>query len=121
MNLFSDLKQLDRLVEEGKLNPIYLDEELQDLITVIPTQVLTQRLFKYSLAKLELSQEQIEALISDIKVLKVYNLWDAKIEQHTLEKCKHRMIEQEHYRRLSPSDKAKYDEAFKRQLEIELK
>lgn len=101
-----------------KLNPIYIEKGLGGLIDVIPTQSLTSILFRYSIDKLELTEEQLKALISDIDTLKSHNLWDEVTEQQTLKQCKKSMDDAEAYKMLSASDKAKYDAEFYKQFEI---
>lgn len=101
-----------------KLNPIYMEEGLEELVNVIPTHSLTSILFRYSIGKLELTEEQLKALLNDIDTLKAHNIWDVEIEQQTLKQCKRAIEEAEAYKFLSASDKAKYDEAFIKQFEI---
>lgn len=101
-----------------KLNPIYIEDDIEGLVDVIPTQSLTSILFRYSIDKLELSEEQLKALISDIDTLKAHNLWDEVIEHQTLRKCKKSIEDTEHYKRLSADDKTKYDAHFYLQFEI---
>lgn len=101
-----------------KLNPIYMEEGLEELVNVIPTQTLTSILFRYSIDKLELTDEQLKALISDIDTLKSHNLWDEVAEQQTLKQCKKNIEDAEHYKRLSADDKAKYDAEFYKQFEM---
>lgn len=100
-----------------KLNPIYMEEGLEELVNVIPTHSLTSILFSYSIGRLELTEEQLKALISDIDTLKSHNLWDEVAEQQTLKQCKKSMDDAEAYKMLSASDKAKYNEAFIKQFE----
>lgn len=101
-----------------KLNPIYIENGLEGLVDVIPTQSLTSILFRYSIDKLELTEEQLKALISDIDTLKSHNLWDEVTEQQTLKQCKKSLEDAEAYKMLSASDKAKYDAELYKQFEI---
>lgn len=101
-----------------KLNPIYIENGLEGLVDVIPTQSLTSILFRYSIGKLELTEEQLKALISDIDTLKAHNLWDEVTEQQTLKQCRDAVEKAEAYKMLSDSDKAKYNEAFIKQFEM---
>ena len=101
-----------------KLNPIYIENGLEGLVDVIPTQSLTSILFRYSIGKLELTEEQLKALISDIDTLKSHNLWDEVTEQQTLKQCKKSLEDAEAYKMLSASDKAKYDAELYKQFEI---
>lgn len=118
MTIFSELKLIDKLRAEGKLNPIYLDKELEDLISVIPTSALTGKLYYYSIGKRELSKEQVNALISDIKTLKIYGLWDKEEELKTIERCKENIERSKAYELLSPEDQDKYDREFIKQFDI---
>lgn len=118
MRLFDDIKQIDTLIADGKLNPIYLQEGLEDEIRFIPIQKLTQMLHSYSVGKLELPEEQLKALISDIDTLKANNIWNVSEEQKTLSKCKKSLEDAEAYKMLSASDKAKYYAEFYKQFEI---
>lgn len=118
MGLFDDIKQIDTLIAEGKLKIIYLQEGLEDEIRFIPIQRLTQMLHGYSAGKLELSEEQLNALINDIEILKHYKIWDVDTEQETIKQCKKSIENTEHYKRLSADDKTKYDAHFYLQFEI---
>ncbi len=100
-----------------KLNSIYIENGLEGLVDVIPTQSLTSILFRYSIGKLELSEEQLKALISDIDILKSHNIWDVDEEKKTLSQCKKSMDDAETYKMLSASDKSKYNKAFIKQFE----
>lgn len=106
------------LREKGELNPIYIEEDLRNLINFFPTKELTYRLHRYSIGRLELSEEQLEALISDIDTLKHHNIWDVDTEQQTIEQCKKSIEKAEAYKRLSASDKAKYDAEFIKQFKM---
>lgn len=111
-------ERIGSLREKGKLNPIYIDKDLRNLINFLPTSTLTSNLYRYSIGRLELSEEQLEALISDIDTLKHHNIWDVDTEQQTIEQCKKSIEDEEAYKRLSASDKAKYDAEFIKQFEI---
>lgn len=107
------------LIAEGKLNPIYMDEDYRELpISIIPTMTLTQILYGHSTNRLELSEEQLKALISDIAVLKYHNIWDVDTEQQTIKQCIKAIENAEAYKFLSASDKAKYDAEFYKAFEI---
>lgn len=110
-------ERIGSLREKGELNPIYIEDDLRNLINFLPTEALTQCLHRYSMGRLELSEEQLEALISDIDTLKHNNIWDVDNEQQTIEQCKKSIEVAEAYKRLSASDKAKYDDAVKRDME----
>lgn len=101
-----------------KLNPIYMEKGLEELVDVIPTQSLTQILFRYSIGKLELTDKQLKALILDIDTLKAHNIWDVVTEQQTLKQYKKSIEDAEAYKLLSASDKAKYDAEFYKGFEI---
>lgn len=115
----STMYKIEQLLAEGKLNPIYMNEDYRELLlSVLPTQSLIEKLYRYSIGRLELSEEQLEALISDIDTLKHHNIWDVDTEQQTIEQCKKNIEVAEAYKRLSASDKAKYDAEFIKQFEI---
>lgn len=115
----STMYEIEHLLAEGKLNPIYMDEDYRELqISIIPTMSLTQILHRYSIGKLELSEEQLEALISDIDTLKHHNIWDVDTEQQTIKQSIEAIEEAEAYKMLSASDKAKYDAEFIKQFEM---
>lgn len=118
MAIFEDLKLIDKLRAEGKLNPIYFSEGLEDLISVIPTSSLTSKLFYYSMGKRELSEEQLNALICDIETLKLNGLWDEKEEQKSLKQCKENIEQTKAFRMLSAEDQDKYLEELWKQFEI---
>lgn len=115
----STMYKIEQLLAKGKLNPIYMDEDFKELLlSALPTFTLTERLHRYSIGKLKLSEEQLKALIYDIAVLKHYNIWDVDTEQQTIEQCKKSIEVAEAYKRLSASDKAKYDAEFIKQFEM---
>lgn len=115
----STMYEIEHLLAEGKLNPIYMDEDFKELLlSVLPVQSLTDRLYRYSVGKLELSKEQLEALISDIDTLKHHNIWDVDTEQQTIKQSIEAIEKAEAYKRLSASDKAKYDAEFIKQFEM---
>lgn len=107
----SDYQKIENLIAEGKLNPIYLKEEFEreSMLTILPTHTLTGKLLRYSTGRIELSQEQLNALISDIATVKSIGLWDSKTEAEALEQHKKQIEIEEQYKQLSASDKAKYD------------
>lgn len=114
----STMYKIEHLLDQDKLNPIYMDEDFKELLlSILPTSTLTSNLYRYSMGRLELSEEQLEALISDIDTLKHHNIWDVDTEQQTIEQCKKSIEVAEAYKRLSASDKAKYDDAVKRDME----
>jgi len=106
-----DSQKIENLIAEGKLNPIYLKEEFERelMLPLMPTHTLTGRLLSYSVNKLELSQEQLNSLISDIATVKSIGMWDSKTEAKALEQHKKQIEIEEQYKKLSASDKAKYD------------
>lgn len=117
-----EMAYIQKLLAERKLNPIYLEEDKdfkELLLSALPTHTMTSNLYRYSVGRLELSDEQLNALISDIDVLKSHNIWDVSTEQQTIEQCIELIEKAEAYKRLSASDKAKYDEALKREMERE--
>lgn len=115
----STMAYIKQLLAEGKLNPIYIDEDYRELqISIIPTMSLTQILHSYSIGRLELSDEQLNTLISDIDTLKHHNIWDVDTEQQTIKQSIDAIEEAEAYKRLSASDKAKYDAEFIKQFKM---
>lgn len=111
-------ERIGSLREKGELNPIYIEDDLRNLINFLPTEALTQCLHRYSIGRLELSEEQLEALISDIDTLKHHNIWDVATEQQTIKQSIEAIEVAEAYKRLSASDKDKYDAEFIKQFEI---
>lgn len=115
----STMAYIKQLLAERKLNPIYMDEDYRELLlSVLPTQSLTERLYRYSIGRLELSEDKLKALISDIDTLKHHNIWDVDTEQQTIKQCKKSIEDAEAYKRLSASDKAKYDAEFIKQFKM---
>lgn len=116
-----EMAYIQKLLAEGKLNPIYMDECYKDfkelMLSALPTYTMTATLYRYSVGRLELSEEQLNALISDIDTLKHHNIWDVATEQQTIEQCIESIEKADAYKRLSASDKAKYDDAVKRDME----
>lgn len=110
--------RIQSLREKGELNPIYIEEDLRNLINFFPTKELTYRLHRYSIGKSELTEEQLDALISDIDTLKHHNIWDVDTEQQTIKQCIESIEEAEAYKRLSAFDKAKYDAEFIKQFKM---
>ena len=117
-----EMAYMQKLLDKGKLNPIYVDEYCKDfkelLLSVLPTSTLTGILYRYSIGKSELTEEQLEALISDIDTLKHHNIWNVDTEQQTIKQSIEAIEEAEAYKRLSASDKAKYDAEFIKQFEM---
>ena len=71
MYIKEDYKQLQELLNKLKLN--YLDELDRDLVEVsadLLTNILTSKLYDYSTKKIEVSEELLIDLISDISVVK---------------------------------------------------
>lgn len=58
--------------------------------------------------RLKLSMDQLQLLASDISMAKSFGLWEAHIEEQTIENCYKRYEDVEHIKRLSPSDRDKY-------------
>lgn len=115
----STMYEIEQLLAEGKLNPIYMDEDFKELLlSVLPTSTLTYRLYRYSIGRLELTEEQLKALISDIDTLKHHNIWDVDTEQQTIKQSIEAIEKAEAYKRLSAFDKAKYDAEFIKQFKM---
>lgn len=85
MYIKEDYKQLQELLNKLKLN--YLDELDRDLVEVsadLLTNILTSKLYDYSTKKIEVSEELLRDLISDISVVKNRGLWSYKAEANVM-------------------------------------
>lgn len=101
-----------------KLNPIYLENSLEDLVYILPTSTTTSILFRYSINRLELTDQQLKALLNDIELLKINNIWDVETEQQTLKQCKKNLENAEMISKLSKNDREKYYKELFKQFDI---
>lgn len=120
-------KQLQELLNKLKLN--YLDDLDRDLVEVsadLLTNILTSKLYDYSTKKIEVSEELLMDLISDISVVKNRGLWSYKAEADVMaNKKKWQEINQWLYNVATIEDRAIFEaemdkskEEFYKQFEI---
>lgn len=94
----------------NRLNLSYLTDTDRMMIDCgFITFTLTSTLMDATVGKrLNLTKEQLKLLANDISMAKSLGLWEAHIEEQTVEECYKRYERLEHLKRLSPKDRERY-------------
>lgn len=101
-----------------ELNLSYLSDTDRVMVNCgFLTFTLTSTLMDATVGKrLKLTKDQLQLLVSDISKAKSLGLWEAHIEEHTVDKCYKRYERLEHIQKLSPTDRERYYQRVSEEL-----